>query len=222
MQYSFSCIPTTYDAIEATISPARLMRYLPEAKNDKHLALRLYVWNMHLCEALYLPLQMAEVASRNAIHKPVLARFGERWYQYPKFVNLLSKTMKDDLNRAVSNQRSKRGKNLHYNHMVGGLSFGFWVGLMGSSFSNHLWLNGISRSFPNAPKSEDRESIFLKLNQIRNFRNNIAHHYAIFDKRPQREFQNALLITQYICEDTRWFSGHLSNLSRVINNKPKV
>jgi hypothetical protein len=59
MQYLFSCLPNTYDGIEETLSHARLARYLPAARaanGDHHLALRLYIWNSRLCEAMYLPL----------------------------------------------------------------------------------------------------------------------------------------------------------------------
>lgn len=71
MQEPFSCIADTLDAIEATISPARLKRYIPTAKGDRQLALRLYLWNVRICEAFYFPLQTAEIAARNAIKKPV-------------------------------------------------------------------------------------------------------------------------------------------------------
>ena len=68
MQLTFSCTPSALKNIEGTISPARLGRYAGSAGVDKQKALQLYVWNARLCEAFYLPIQLCEVAIRNAIH----------------------------------------------------------------------------------------------------------------------------------------------------------
>ena len=50
------------------MSPARLDRFVPAARGDRNHALRLYIWNARLCEKFYLPIQLAEVTMRNAIH----------------------------------------------------------------------------------------------------------------------------------------------------------
>lgn len=67
MQPLFSCVPSVYAEIEGALTQVRISRYLAAAKNDKQLALRLYVWNARLCECLYLPVQFTEVAVRNAV-----------------------------------------------------------------------------------------------------------------------------------------------------------
>jgi len=221
MQYPFSCIPATYDAIETALSTARLARYLPAAKGDKHLALRLYVWNARICEALYLPLQFAEVSTRNAISRPVKKRFGHGWFKNPKFCNLLPDRHKKNLSATVTKEGKRRGLNLNQDHIIAGLPFGFWVSLMTKSYQNHLWMNGIKGSFPGASKNVKCEEIYKKLDQMRHFRNAVAHQYAIFDRRPQKEVQNALEITQLICPETHWLSKETSKLSRIINQRPK-
>jgi hypothetical protein len=40
-----SLTPATLRAVEATLSPARLSRYLAAADGNLELALRLYIWN---------------------------------------------------------------------------------------------------------------------------------------------------------------------------------
>ena len=221
MQRPFSCIPATYDAVEATLSPARLARYLPAAKGDKHIALRLYVWNARICEALYLPLQFAEVSARNAISMPVRKRFGTDWYNNPKFCNLLPDRHKHNLSTTAAKERKRRGTGLNQDHIITGLPFGFWVSLMTKAYQNHLWVNGVRGSFPSAEKAQTRESIYRRLDQMRHFRNAVAHQYAIFDRNPQREIQNALHITKLICTETHWLSQETSKLSLVINQRPK-
>lgn len=215
-------MPATYGAIEATLAPPRLARYLVAASGDKQKALRLYLWNARICEALYLPLQVSEVAARNAISIPVRKRFGNAWFENTKFLNLLPDRHKQTLGSAVSKERSRRKASLNQDHVVAGLSFGFWVSLMTKSYQNHLWGNGVRHSFPNAPKSETREDIYLKLDQMRHFRNSVAHHFAIFDRSPQNELHNAMTITRYVCTETHWLALETSRLSKTINERPKI
>ncbi len=221
MQHPFSCIPATYGAIEATLSPARLGRYLTAADGDKQLALRLYVWNARLCEAIYLPLQFAEVASRNAISIPVQKRFGPAWYDNEKFINLLPDRHRQSLSSTVAKETKRRRGRLNQDHIVAGLPFGFWVSLMTKSYDKQLWANGVVQSFPNVEGGQNRQSIYDKLDQMRHFRNNVAHHYAIFDRGVQVELRNAMEITRLICSETHWFANEVSNVSRTINQRPR-
>lgn len=222
MQHPFSCIPATYGAIETALSPARLGRYMTAAKGNKQLALRLYVWNARLCEAIYLPLQFAEVAARNAISIPVEKRFGATWYCNDKFINLLPARHKQSLSSTYAKEKKRRSGSLNKDHIVAGLPFGFWVSLMTKSYGNHLWANGVVQSFPNIKNKQDRQYIYDKLDQMRHFRNNVAHHYAIFDRGVQVELRNAMEITGLICSETQWFANEVSNVNRTINQRPKT
>lgn len=220
MQYPFSFTPIAFSCIEKNLSSARLARYLPASKGDRNLAFRLYIWNARLCEAAYLPLQTAEVAARNAISIPIEKRFGDNWYLESKFINLLPVRMKQELDDRVRRETKKRGKIIDKNHVIANLSFGFWVNLMTKSYENQLWINGVQQSFPNA-NTGDREKIYLLLDNMRAFRNDIMHHYAIFDRSPQKRYQNVLSLTKLICAETHWMVTHLSRFGRVLNDRPK-
>lgn len=209
-------------AFESAISPARLARYLPEAKQNKHLALRLYVWNSRLCEAFYLPTQVAEVATRNAIHKPIVRRFGLSWFDSIAFKNILPPRLVAELEKIVTEERAARRATFSEDHVVAGLSFGFWQNLMTQAYDNHLWANGVRNSFPHLPRAEDRQTIYDALDQLRRFRNKIAHHYAIFDRGPRAELQNTTKIIGWICGDTRWLVDELTNVVRVLSRKPQL
>lgn len=222
MQYPFSCTSATYDAIETTLSGARLGRYLTAAKQDKQLALRLYVWNARLCEAFYFPLQTAEVSARNAIEIPVRKRFGNEWFNNKKFINLLPNRQKETLRTTIQKETKKRPFGLNKNDIIAGLPFGFWVSLMTKSYNNHLWINGIKQSFPNAATDETRQSIYQKLDQMRHFRNSVAHHFAIFDRGTQKEMLNTLHIINLVCKNTHWFSQETGRLNFIINTRPRV
>jgi hypothetical protein len=156
MQYLFSCLPVVYAEIEGSLSEVRLSRYMAAARNDKQRALRLYVWNARLCETFYLPIQIAEVAARNAVLKPLGRRFGQKWYEDPRLTAILPPRLEQELEDAVDKERRRHGGSLSSGHVVSALSLGFWVALMGTSYSNHLWHNGIRGSFPNATAAETR------------------------------------------------------------------
>lgn len=223
MQYQFSCLPKTYDGIEDALSPARLARYLPAAKasnGDRHLALRLYVWNARLCEAMYFPLQIAEIAVRNAVEKSITKRFGDRWHENAKFVNLLPKRMKTELTEVIRKSGARQNGLTAKDDIVANLTFGFWVSLMTRSFENHLWVNGISQSFTHSKATDTRETIHKSLEEIRIFRNKIMHHHPIFDKNPQAKFQQLLFITKLICLETHWLMSQISTVNQTINTRP--
>lgn len=215
-------MPATYDAVERTLSPERLGRYLVAANGDKHLAFRLYVWNGHICQALYFPLQTVEVAIRNAVVIPVQKRFGTEWFSNPKFENLLPQRMKEELAETVARERRRRRHITTANHLVASLTFGFWQHLMTTAYDKQLWANGIRFSFPHAPSNVDRAGIHLMLDEIRILRNDVMHHYAIFDQRPQARYQTALTLAGYICPETHWLISHLSQVSQVINERPVI
>jgi hypothetical protein len=220
---------TIFRSCRGRLLPFRT-RYLPRAWGDIcplqkaiQMALRLYIWNIRLCEALYLPLQFAEVAARNAIQIPIGKRFGPSWYINQKFINLLPERMKFELSETLRLEIAKRGADaLKQDHIIAGLSFGFWVSLMTSAYDKQLWMHGITSSFPGAAPTDGRQAIHARLDDMRKFRNDVAHHVAIFDRSPQREFQNALRLTEMVCSETHWLSAETSRVSAIINERPKI
>ena len=82
---------------------------MPAAGGDKHKALRLYVWNARICEAFYLPLQLAEVTIRNRIHAGVILRYGTGWELQGRFLCTLPQRLRSELNEALGKERGVRG-----------------------------------------------------------------------------------------------------------------
>lgn len=222
MQYPFSCVPPVMGAIETALSPARLNRFMPAAGGDRALALRLHVWNARLCEAFYLPTQLAEVSTRNALHSAVAARYGKDWHAEAAFLSNLPNRLLDELQNVIARERSKRKQGFTADHVVAGLSFGFWVHLVSKSFDHLLWKRGVAAAFPHVPRGTTRVDVHGRLNGLRNWRNLIAHHYAVFDRSPMAEFQNIVGIIRWICPDTGWFAHELSNVPRVLNQRPRA
>ncbi|RVQ65722.1 hypothetical protein EKN06_12365 [Croceicoccus ponticola] len=182
--------------------------------------MRLYLWNASICESLYLPLQTAEVCVRNAIHYTLIRRYGQDWNTNHAFTNLLLKKYQEELFRTTADEKEVRGAAYTVDHVVGGMSFGFWVNLLTHSFRHHLWQQGMRRSFPHIPQGIEREDAYAKVNQLRVFRNKVAHHYAIFDRRPLAEHQNAMEIIGWCSPSAVHVVRQLSNPRRVVQ-KPK-
>lgn len=224
MQYLFSCTPETQNALERTLSAARLSRYLPAAKGDRYQALRLYIWNVRLCEAFYLPCQIAEVSIRNSISGVLAKHFkSERWYAKGSFRGLLPDRLIGELDSIITEKSREHGSQLTHDHIIAGLSFGFWSHTLTRNFEKAgIWPASIQLAFPNAPRGTDRNAAYWKINEIRSFRNRIAHHYAVFDKAPSAMHAKLIEVISWSCQDTAWLVKHLSRVSQTINSRPQV
>ena len=220
MQYHFSCVPQVFRSIEDTLSKPRLSRYMPASSGNPQFALRLYIWNIRICESFYLPCQIAEVSLRNAVFKALNTRYGVDWYLQGRFTCNLPDRHKDDLNKAINDSKQEHGRNVTPNHIVARLTLGFWIHLFTKNFEHLLWKNGFAIAFPNLPPHYNRMTIYEKIEQFRNFRNRSAHHFAVFDKRPVSQYQNIIEIIKWTCLDTAWLSTELSRVPSVINQRP--
>lgn len=220
MQLPFSCLSQTLDSIESTLSSARLARYMGGAAQDRLHALQLYTWNARLCEAFYLPTQVAEVATRNAIHAALKDKFGNTWYQNGAYLCTLPQRLRDEMDKVIQDEKFAYGTRMNVDHLVSGLSFGFWLNLMTSRYDGVLWPRYIRRSFPGAPRRTDRQILHKKLDGLRTHRNRIAHHKPIFDRNPTTKFGEILEILSWVCDDTHWFIQHTSRVSQTINSRP--
>ena len=220
MQLSFSLIPEALRDFEAAIAPPRLQRFM---ENDPcpHKALRCYVWNARLCEEFYLPLQTAEVSLRNAIAETLARRFSRTWHLGTSVPSLLTVKYREHLAEVVQRETLRKGNALTVDHIVSGLSFGFWLNLMTTRYKNQLWQQGLRRSFPHAPANLNLSDSYDKIDQLRRFRNKVAHHFAIFDQSPMKEYNNLLEVTGWVSPTAVWFIRQMANPAKVINARPK-
>jgi hypothetical protein len=221
MQYPFSPLPHVLNAIETAMSPARLARFHALPSTDQNLALRMYVWNARLCEEFYIPLQFTEVTLRNGIHRRLRQVYGDEWFKDLKLRNIIPDRHKVDLANVTSSEMAKRGRNFTADHVVAGLPFGFWQNMIGKGVAHVLWKFNVDAVFPNAPVGTKRETVFNMLERLRKFRNNVMHHYAVFDKNPVTEYNNIRTLLHWMCPHTLWLMTELANPAAVIAKRPK-
>jgi hypothetical protein len=198
-----------------------LGRYLGAAGGDKHYALRLYVWNGRLCEAFYLPTQIAEVCVRNAIHRVIESHHGTDWYNRGGFLCTLPDRLKRELEEAIRDAAGRYGAAMTTNHIVAGLSFGFWVNLLTRRYEGVFWPNLYPLSFPNKPAAISRTDLYERVDRLRHFRNRIAHHKPIFDHSPKVEYLALLELIGWMCEETKWFTSMVGKVDQTISAKPR-
>ena len=68
------------DDLEVCLSHERLSTYLAAADRDREMAVRLHIRNTAVSAAFYGPLQVLEVALRNAMNRRLGEVYGRAWY----------------------------------------------------------------------------------------------------------------------------------------------
>lgn len=213
--------PEKFQAVENAIQAERILRYLPAANMDSAAAFRLYLWNLALCEAFFISLHFAEIVCRNAIHRRLIERLGDNWFDNSTFISILDERFRYELIDAHDEEKRQHGEKLTSHHVVSALNFSFWEHLMTKRFERLLWSSGIKSSFPNAPNRIGREEMRALIESVRRWRNRIAHHRAIFDKGPTRKHQDALFLIQWVCKDTGDWIAAASKVPAAIALRPE-
>lgn len=168
-----------FSHLECVLATERLNAYRHD-EADEITTLARYLLNMAICEALYSPLQFAEIALRNAIHNHLSSMFdSDSWYDVMPTGKLLrwqSQQLldaRDKLNRA--------GKEETPGRLVSELHFGFWTGF----FNGRHARTGIGFSITNSvfsrtPQPErNLSSLDTYWTKIRTLRNRVFHHERI-------------------------------------------
>ncbi|MCX6937288.1 MAG: hypothetical protein NTU80_05230 [Verrucomicrobia bacterium] len=194
----------------------RIDAYRQQDGAEPRVTLARYVWNMALCEALYSPLQVAEVALRNAQHRALSERYQtEDWFSAAE-PHLLD-WQKTKIAEARQNVAAQ-GKSVTPGRIVAELSFGFWTG-----FFNHRHARtGLGyflarHTFPHAP-GEERDMIKqdTRWKRIRDLRNRVFHHERIVHY-TDLEAQHADLV-----QVIGWISPELHELVQPLDRFPSV
>lgn len=209
-----------FPSIESALQGERVARYMPAAQKDKAVAFKFYLWNCTLCEAFVLPLHFSEILCRNALHAAIIARGDEKWFQNPTFIGILDDRFKVELRNAVDGETYQHGNSLSAHHIVSALTFGFWEHLTTKRFERYLWARGIRHAFPGAPKGSTYEDLQTLIESVRRWRNRIAHHRAIFDKRPMRKHQDTLKLIEWVCGDTAAWVSSASRVPAALSLRP--
>jgi len=193
-----------FDNIQLTLSPERLSVYGHDQPGPCVVLAR-YLWNAALCESLYSPLQMCEVALRNAIHNTMRSLYNDSWYDQV-ILSELGRAQVVDAKRKIA----KAGKPVIPCRIIAELQFGFWTSMFEGYFEQNTpsLLHGIRNLFPQL-SNRFRNPKFIKnrLDKIRHLRNRVFHHERIIHWKNLQE-QHAHLI-----ETIGWISPELCEMA---------
>jgi len=193
-----------YSLRQKYLSQARINRYLLATGGNKDRAKRLYNANIRLAQAFHPILTQFEVIMRNSLNHQLSTYFTDNeWIINQKSGFMSSRSLRTSryfLRRSVQKTEdnlNNRGIAITSGKIISNQTFGFWIALYLSH--HYMLISGEPlKVFANKPSTEDRASIYSKLDDIRKFRNRINH-------------------CEPIC-----FTGNTIDCSRVIDIKQKL
>lgn len=206
------------------VSPARFGRYLSHYDGRVDLAARLYAWNIEATAAFWGPISVLEVVLRNAMHNALRQDHREDWWDGPDLSLLpAERKMIDD---AIA-KLAREGKTAPTpGQVVAASNFALWTRLTGAGIARHpvysyetsLWQPRLVRAFPHLGNVR-RKQLHRELNDIRYFRNRLAHHEPIFAASLEQIRDDILRVAAYIYADAVSFIQGCSRIDEVLERK---
>ena len=212
--------PAFFQQIEQGLSTERLAAYAVShggATPDPCATLARYLLNIALCESLYSPLQLCEIALRNSIHRHASALMGRHdWYDDPSFP--LTPWAANEVAKAKV-KITKSSKPVTAARVVAELQFGFWTSLFEDHYEKRTpFLPGAFKPvFPHLLKSlHKRKDRKADLETIRVLRNSVFHHERIVHWTDlDAQHQLILDIISWVSPDLRQMADALDRFQSV-------
>jgi hypothetical protein len=198
-----------FKKVEAALAVERLDVFREDG-DEPLVVLSSYLWNIALCEALYSPLQMAEIALRNRIHMYFSEQFSvEDWYITS---GLLLSWQEEQVDK-VRKELAERGCVYTAGQVVAELHFGFWTGFFNKAHEDRGIAHALIKPvFSHAPKYERvAGKLGRRWAKIRELRNRVFHHERISHRNDLSALHEALV------ETIGWISPELRELTEKLN-----
>jgi len=174
---------TFYSKIQGGLSSERLEAYAVHSSGsnpEPAVTLARYLLNMAPCESLYSPLQLCEIALRNAIHHHLSSLMSrDDWFDDSRFQ--LTPWAVTEIAKAKT-QVAKSKKAVTAGRVVAELNFGFWTSLFEDHYEKQTPFlpSAFKAVFPHMPKSlHKRKERKADVGKIRILRNRVFHHERI-------------------------------------------
>lgn len=186
---------------------------------EPRIILARYLLNMALCESLYSPLQLCEIALRNSIHRHISCQMmREDWFDDVSF-NFVP-WARDEVAKAKV-KITRLNKVVTADRVVAELNFGFWVSLFEDHYEKrtNFLPSAFKGVFPHMPKSlHKRKEHKADMEKIRTLRNRVFHHERILHwKDLDEQHQLILNIVSWISPELREMADALDHFSGVRN-----
>lgn len=195
------------------LTTVRFDEYLVASNHDHDAARKLYEWNVSTSAAFFELISHVEVALRNAVDailRPLEVSESARvrlrdgwWFASPSFVS------ENDLDfyRTAWRHLGSRAEGATRDKVFASMTFGIWAAIFGPSYEQ-LFRRHLVYAFPHRGPGFKRETVQKNILALRNLRNRIAHHQAIFDLPLEERFEQAMDLLGWIDPALeRWVAG---------------
>ena len=158
---------------EKALSIPHIGKYWVACKGDKNKALILYRYNIKLCQKFYGIIGVFEIVLRNAMNEHFKLQLADSNWLVTQATSGFLINYQD----AIFSERDKTIRCGKYTHdkLVSSLTFGVWTFM----FSRNCYKNSgktLLKIFPDKMHGLNQRQIYADLDNIRVFRNRIAHH----------------------------------------------
>ena len=194
--------------------------YLREADEDHKIGLELYQWNAELSAACFEIMSHLEVIVRNAIDDRLHTYMNESTCGIPWFLMPISQgeaQMKISESIVSTRERLRAQHKEIRPQIITNLSFGFWTSLLGTQHEQ-LWREALHLSFPLS--SGRRKDVAAALNNLRIFRNRLAHPDSLLAVDVPFQLRKMLLVAGWIdAEASDWLQS-IERVSETYSKRP--
>lgn len=216
----------TYEALANVLPHQRLSTYEKVFKTTTPVELHgAYIWSVKVAAVIHPLLSSLEVALRNSIHNSATKAIAPDWYE--KISTRVRKQWKNkkrdtsninwhhsEIKRVKGKLEGKtppKGLNKH-DLLVAKMDFGFWDNLLRECFSKNgdkaaLWPQCMPMVFPNLPKGHTNATVQLEISNLRNIRNDIAHHSPVWKHKTVYDDASAI----------SYINGKIDKIIEIIN-----
>lgn len=222
MQAEFLKDEQKVKSFRASLSEARIARYINEAEGDFSKAVQLYNWNALLSQSLYIPMQMWEVSLRNRLNSFLIWKYNDNWPYDARLTRNLKKNEQRRLTATIERQRQQRKiQNIPLDPIVADLSAGFWVGLLTSSYDvPFVWRYNLPRVFPKYAAGFRREDAGSICDGLLDIRNRIAHHEPIYHRDILNRWAGLQGILSAMCDGAAEYAISNCSFEKIYDARP--
>jgi len=200
-----------FASLNVALAEERLSAYGEDGVGEPVLIAR-YLWNMALCEALYSPLQIAEIALRNTVHRNLDPRVcKDSWYTAPENTKLTS--WQQFKVKSAIEEIQKKQKSVTEGRIVAELNFGFWTAFFDNRHaSTGLGAHLTKTGFPYLQAElRSLKTLNRRWREIRKLRNRVFHHERILHWADLEQKHNRLI------EAIGWINPELREMAEVLD-----
>ena len=196
-----------FKQISIAISKDRINAYSRDGAGEL-IAMSRYLWNIAVCESLYSPLQMAEIALRNAANRAFSEIYGPQWYDNAP----LQPLNQNQIGQAKA-KITRMGKSVTPSRMVEELHFGFWTSFFNRANSKTpMAAKLLKTGFRHCPKRLRNIKLQRsRWNLIRTLRNSVFHHERIIHWKDLSNRHECLI------ETLGWLSPELREMAQKLD-----